>query len=167
MTSPSTGLANYSAVVPGVLYGSAFPSSEGVRELLSLPDGIRPKTVVNLTEGEHPQAAELVSRGIDAIHLPVEDFAAPSMDQMQRFAAITKDESKWPVLVHCKAGIGRTGTMLAVGLAVLEQIDEKVHQNVTASGGVVPYLRTLRKGAVEVPAQAAAVEAFMHAQPSS
>jgi hypothetical protein len=159
----SSALTNYSAIVPGVLYGCAFPNADAVAELLAMPveAPARPRCIVNLTEEPHPQAAALTAAGIDALHIPVADYQAPTMAQMAGFADLVRDPDRCPVLVHCRAGIGRTGTMLAVGLAVLPQRMPELGPQMAAAGGLVPFLRTLRKGAVEVAAQEAAVKAFM------
>ena len=51
-------------------------------------------------------------------HLPVIDFAAPEHTQVLQFCQLVDqaEEHKQRVMVHCLAGIGRTGTFLAAYL---------------------------------------------------
>lgn len=50
--------------------------------------------------------------GIEYLHLPVEDFTAPSLDQLLRAIAFYNREPSANILVHCGAGYGRTGTCI-------------------------------------------------------
>lgn len=73
--------------------------------------------VVSLTEDPLPRAA-LQEAGLRYLHLPVVDFSAPALEQMDEFCRFV-DEVRadgGAVLVHCRAGMGRTGTMLAAYL---------------------------------------------------
>lgn len=100
----------------GILAASGIPI--GLRDLRSLHEqGIR--AILSLTE--HPLTAQseitpqaLEGMGFAWLHAPVADQYPPDVTTAHkaiRFVRRMRAEGR-PVLVHCHAGIGRTGTFL-------------------------------------------------------
>jgi len=107
--------------------------------------------LVSLTE--EPIAPEMLAKyGITGLHLPVADFTPPSMAQIEQFLATFKKaqlEAR-PVGIHCTAGKGRTGTMLAAYLVSKGQ----------SASEAIAKIRRLRPGSVETPEQEARIAEF-------
>jgi len=103
-------------IEPNVLAASPLPSSEAdIRSLHK--QGIR--AIITLTErpitAQHGITPALLSElGITPLHVAINDFGAPENQQVidaLGFVDQMQAENK-PVLVHCKVGQGRTGTLL-------------------------------------------------------
>ncbi len=135
-------------VAPGVL-GCAYPRTERALAALS-GQGVR--LLVNLHERSH-DPARLGRHSLREIHLPVKDFAAPSSRQIERAVdtILGTVAAGQAAAVHCRGGLGRTGTVLACYLASGEGLGAEE---------AIRHVRALRPGSVETAAQAAAVDAW-------
>jgi atypical dual specificity phosphatase len=125
-----------------------FPRSDG--ELAELAErGV--SLVVNLHERGH--ARERLERfGLSELHLPVRDFTPPTVEQLEQGvdALVSAIDGGTRVAVHCGAGLGRTGTLLACYLV----------QRGMPPSAAIDEIRKLRPGSVETQEQVAAVHAF-------
>ena len=136
---------NFSFILPGQLAGCAKPGGWGDprSDLAGLArQGIG--SLVSLTE-EALDAEALRDIGFRVLHLPVPDFHPPTLVQIREFVAFVDAclADGVAVAVHCGAGIGRTGTMLACYL---------VSRGMTPDAAV-RKLRRERPGSIETPEQ--------------
>jgi atypical dual specificity phosphatase len=141
-------LPNFGWVIDGALAGSSRPRTGDAMTLL-WQAGVR--ALLNLAE--QPLPPELLAAfAFEPAHLPVPDFTAPTPGQIEEAVAAI---GRWqgtgrPVAVHCGAGLGRTGTILACYL---------VAQGSTAEAAVAA-VRERRPGSIETPEQEASVARY-------
>ncbi len=109
------------------------------------------EVLVSLSE-ERPPRTWAEDAGLLVFHEPLEDMEPPTQDQLDRAvsALLRARESKMPAAVHCEAGLGRTGVVLAAYF---------VARGMTAQNAIA-HVRRLRPGSVETDEQAEAVELF-------
>jgi atypical dual specificity phosphatase len=109
---------NFGFVIEGLLAGMERPGTHtGLREDLAFLKAQGIGALVSLTE--RPLDAQLLEEfGLRCLHLPVTDFAAPDLAQIRTFLDFLRqaEADGLAVTVHCGAGHGRTGTLLACAL---------------------------------------------------
>ena len=144
----------FSWVEKPLLAGMARPGS--AEELVWLrQQGI--ELLVSLTD-EPPPRRWINEAGLFSVHVPVIDMTAPTAEQIdQCLSAIQRAHEKGlGVGIHCGAGLGRTGTLLACYF---------VSKGMTAKNAVA-RVRRLRPGSIETAEQERAVEEFERARSS-
>ena len=140
---------DFTWIVPDALAAMSRPRSLR-RALESLKDhGI--SVIVSLTKSRL-EPALVEEFGFEYHHLPLEDFTAPTYDMILRFIGIVNNARKTgeSTVVHCMAGLGRSGTMAAcylvsIGYSSREALDK---------------IRALRPGSVETVEQEEAIHEF-------
>ncbi len=111
-----------------LVLGSSNPTKGQLKELYR--EGFR--SIISLLD-EREQSpnydiGEVGALGFKRYSIPLEDFSVPMLDDFKTFLeAVHRALEEGKVLVHCQAGLGRTGTMAAAywigkGLSVNEAI---------------------------------------------
>lgn len=110
--------------------------SQGIQILLSLTE-------------EPPRRDWVNHAGLMGYHVPIYDMEAPTPEQLQ--TCLTTIEragaSNMGLAVHCAAGFGRTGTIIAAYLVLKGATAEEA----------IARIRELRPGSIETEAQSQAV----------
>jgi len=139
-------------IVPHLLAGCPEPGiSHAIDYDLDLLRRAGVTTLVTLTERDLDQEA-LERHELKNIHLSIFDQKAPSLTQMHLLLARMQRllQAKEVLAVHCKAGLGRTGTVLAAWL---------IRDGGLTASVAIERLRSIEKAYV----QSAEQEAFLYA----
>ena len=135
---------NFSWLINDKLAGSGMPTSVSEIDWI-LKQGV--KSIVTMTENSLPESWV---KNVKYLHVPTEDFSAPDMEQIDEAVEFIRNriESNEPVMVHCAAGIGRTGTILACYLVKYEKISAK---------NAIQKVRKERPGSIQSESQEIAI----------
>ncbi len=115
-------MREFQVVREGVLYRSGQMKLPGLQRVVH-DYGIR--TIINLREKTPPNKAdeaeerfcakeEINFHRFPVLHWEAADGPPPIEENVRKFRQIIEDPSKHPVLIHCHAGIHRTGAYCAI-----------------------------------------------------
>ena len=100
---------NFSWLIEEKLAGSGMPTSFDELDWI-LNQGV--KSIVTMTENSLPDEW---TKDIGYLHVPTPDLTAPDMEQIDLAVEFIQEKisEDQAVMVHCAAGMGRAGTILA------------------------------------------------------
>ena len=141
-------LRNFSWLIDRRLAGMACPTTEA--DIADL-QGQGVTALISLTERALP-ANLPTRRALKTYHWPIADFTAPSLEQAAQIVTCMQNliRENETVAIHCGAGLGRTGTLLACYL-VAEGM---------AAAEAIARVRALRPGSIETKAQEEVIHAY-------
>ncbi|MCD4785273.1 MAG: dual specificity protein phosphatase family protein [Candidatus Eremiobacteraeota bacterium] len=101
--------------------------------------GIR--AIISLSKNALPDEW-LADFDFEYFHLPVQDFTAIPTNKIEKFVNFVESnlQQQKPVMVHCLAGLGRTGTMLSCYFVFKKGMKAK---------DAIAFIRQIRPGSVD------------------
>jgi len=141
-------LPNFSWLIENQLAGVSYPRSE---DAIAQLRKVGVKAVLSIHE-EPLSTALLAKYKLQVEQISVRDFTAPTLEQIEQAVAIIDGflAQGLPTAVHCGAGLGRTGTILACYL---------ISQG-TSARDAIEQVRTKRPGSIETDGQLAMIELY-------
>jgi atypical dual specificity phosphatase len=112
--------------------------------------------LISLTE-DPPRRQWVNEAGLMLVHVPVVDMEPPSQDDLVKSVEVIKraHERQMGVAVHCGAGLGRTGVVLACYFVTKDM----------SAKNAIARVRRLRPGSIETAGQEEAVSEFARGRP--
>lgn len=162
MEQPQNGDLNW--IVPGKLLALAGPTAHNwpVTKFVDYATNHSVGCMVRLNRAHYP-AEEITRTGtIEHVEMFMHDGTNPTPQNLRDFIEIVERMSakNLAVAVHCRAGLGRTGTMIAAYLLFLYARDRKFNINhprdcpctflnsSEVARAIIGYLRIMRPGSV-------------------
>lgn len=144
----SCDVPNFSWICEGLLCACAFPTTVAHLRYLA-NQGVT--CIVSLTAERDLPEHDIP--GLRTVKIKVEDFTPPTLDQIQQFIQTVEEAERQhtAVAVHCAAGKGRTGTVIACYL--VKRLRYTAEQ-------AIQHVRCLRPGSVETAEQENMVSKF-------
>ncbi len=138
---------NFSWLIDEKLAGSGMPTSFDELDWI-LKQGV--KSIVTMTENSLP---EEWTREIGYLHVPTPDLTAPDMEKIDLAVEfihqnITDNQA---VMVHCAAGMGRAGTILACYLVKYQKYSAQ---------DAIEKIRNERPGSIQSEVQELAISYY-------
>lgn len=140
-------------VVPGKIAGLSLPGRVSpLADDLAKIRSIGVRSLATLTEGPL-DAVALEKAGITGEHFAIDDFSVPTLERVEAFCAFVDARlaAGDAVGVHCWAGLGRTGLMIACWL---------VRDPKTTTVEVLRTIRRIEPGFVQTAQQEAFISVW-------
>ena len=105
------------------------------------------KTVVNLRDGQEDIDGEkqaATKLGLKFVSIPMSVFKTATKEQVDKFLKVVRDTKDGRVFVHCRQGMDRCGTMVAMYRINEERWTAKKAYDEMLSFGFHPFLLGLR-----------------------
>lgn len=146
---------NFSWVINNQLAGSGLPLTfdqfmwlinHGIGTIVSVRELPLPLDWLSADDIESSHSKGRTTKKPNYLHLRVEDYHSPSIEEIESTVKFIDNEieGKRAVLVHCAAGKGRTGTILAAYLLKKENLSAK---------DAITRIRNLRPGSIQTDSQ--------------
>lgn len=146
---------NFSWVINNQLAGSGLPLTfdqfmwlvnHGIGTIVTVRELPLPLEWISVDDIKPSDSKGRTSKKLNYMHLRVEDYHSPSIEEIESTVKFIENEieGKRAVLVHCAAGKGRTGTILAAYILKKE--------NLSATDAIT-RIRNLRPGSIQTDSQ--------------
>ncbi len=138
---------NFSWLIEEKLAGSGMPTTFDELDWV-LKQGV--KSIVTMTENALPESW---TEDVKYLHVPTQDLGAPDMDKIDTAVDFIYERinNKEAVMVHCAAGMGRAGTVLACYLVKYQKHSAK---------DAINKIREERPGSIQSETQEIAIRLY-------